>query len=148
MISEGCFCRAQSCEMLGVFADIVCVSPTYWNSLMDSRWNPQSRREDLCTTLLLFRLLQCLRHCANFPLLVMGLDWGIFPPASLSVPCIYMLTLILVLQVFGPSFVLFARPFTLCKPSPCSGLVGIAEIQLNVDNSYLASCYTCLERAG
>ena len=34
VISTGCFCRALSCEMLGLFVGVVGVSATYWNSLM------------------------------------------------------------------------------------------------------------------
>lgn len=59
-----------------------------------------------------------------------------------------MLTLSLKLSLHRPPLALFAQPLTLCTPGPGPGLVGITVIQLNGDNNHLASCPTCLERAG
>jgi len=75
MISEGCFCRAQTWEMLGVFVGIVGVSPAYWNSLVGTAGETHGAGEMTCA-LRYFSSGHCstLGQCVALPLLVVGLN--------------------------------------------------------------------------
>lgn len=91
--------------------------------------------------------LQHFTSVVCLPLPVMDLDWLYFPCFHICSPYLYagFYSYIISLRtIFWP---VCTAP-TLLKPGPRLGLVGIAVIQLKDDNNHLASCYTCLERAG
>lgn len=147
IISQGCLFRAQSCGMSVMLVGMVSVNPACWNSHNEQQVKATAQGERICVLPSFLTDLQHFTSVVCLPLPVMDLDWLYFPCFHICSPYLYAGFYSYIISLWTIFWPVCTAP-TLLKPGPRLGLVGIAVIQLKDDNNHLASCYTCLERAG